>query len=123
MRNRSGLKDYVPPSSEVSENSITALNKEIPPVINNTELNITKEKVNVNSAKVNRIIKNFKILRYFKLDYNEDEYIKNKEYRDVLMMDVGNENYMKWYLYHKDLDEEIIKEKIEKQVEMEDEKE
>jgi hypothetical protein len=43
MQNRRGLKDYVPPSSEVSDNSIVALGKEIPAVVNDNELNITKK--------------------------------------------------------------------------------
>jgi hypothetical protein len=52
MYNRNELKDYVPPeknvippSPEVCENSIAALGKEISPVVNNNELNITGRKV------------------------------------------------------------------------------
>jgi hypothetical protein len=33
MRDRKRLKDYVPPSPEVSENSIAALGKEIPQLL------------------------------------------------------------------------------------------
>jgi hypothetical protein len=123
MEDRRGLKDYVPPSSEVSDNLIIAQGKEIPPVINDNVLNITKEKVNVNSAKVNRIFKYLKVMRQFELPYDEDEYIKDKDYRDALIMYVDSENYMKRYKDYKDVDEEQIKEKIEKKVKIEEEQE
>jgi hypothetical protein len=89
------LKDYVRPHLEAGDNSIIAVDKEIPAVINNNELNVIKEKVNVNSAKVNRIFKYLKVMRQFELHYDEDEYIKNKDYREALIMDVDGENYMK----------------------------
>jgi hypothetical protein len=106
MKNRTGLKDYVPPSLEVSDNSISALGKEIPAVINDNELDITKKKENENSAKVERISKYLKVIRQMKLSYNEDDYIKDKDYREVMIMNVDGENYMKRYIDHKDLDEE-----------------
>jgi hypothetical protein len=123
MQDRRGLKDYVPPFSEVNDKSIKALDKEIPAVINDNELNITKEKVSVNSAKVNRILKYLKLMRQFKLTHDEDEYIKNKDYREASIMEVDGENYMKRYKDYKDADEEQIREKIEKQVKIEEEKE
>jgi hypothetical protein len=123
MKKREGLKDYVPPFSEVSDNSIAALGKEIPAVTNENELNITKDKENENSAKVERIIKYLKVMRQMKISYNEDDYIKDKDYREAMIMNVDGENYMKRYVDHKDLDEEQIKERIEKQVEMEEKQE
>jgi hypothetical protein len=123
MKNRTGLKDYVPRSIEVSDNSIAALGKEIPAVINDNELSVSKEKENENSTKVERFIKYLKVMRQMKLSYNEDDYMKDKDYRDAVISNVDGENYMKKCVDHKDLDEEQIKERIKKQVEMEEEQE
>jgi hypothetical protein len=108
MKNRTGLKFYVPPSLEVSDNSISVLGKEIPAVINDNELDITEEKENENSAKVERIIKYLKVMRQLELNYNEDDKIKDKDYREVMIMNVDGENYMKRYKDNKDVDEEQI---------------
>jgi hypothetical protein len=112
MKNRSGLKDYIPPY----------LGKEKPMVINDNTLDITKEKVNENSAKDERIIKYLKVMRDLKLSYNENDYINDKDYREATMMNVDNENYMKRYQHLKDVDKKT-KEKIKKQVKIEEEQE
>jgi hypothetical protein len=82
MKNREGLKDYV--SSvfpQVSENSIAALGKETPLVINDNELSVSKEKENENT---NRPITKMEMIKYlmtidhYKLPYRKDDFIHNK---------------------------------------------
>jgi hypothetical protein len=122
MKNRSGLKDYVSKSLKIGCDSISLVEGAVD-VINDNELNITMDKENEKSAKVERIFKYLKLMRQFKVPSHEDEYIKDKEYREALIMDVEGENYMKRYKDYKDVDDEQIKERIKKQVEMEEERE
>jgi hypothetical protein len=80
IQDRRGLKDYIPPSSEVSDNSIIALGKEIPAVINDNELNINKKPENDNQMKMDEMVKYVAVNRIYHLDVNEDRFVSNKRY-------------------------------------------
>jgi hypothetical protein len=99
MQDRSKLKDYITPerniiseSLQISKNSIIVADKEIPAVIYNSDLNITKiakEKINVNNdgekdkpkkVKDNQMIieklgKYMKIMEYYGINFNEHQFI------------------------------------------------
>jgi hypothetical protein len=101
MWDREGLKDYV--SSvfpQVSKNSIAALSKEIPAVISDNELSVTKEKVNVNTDRVmttNEVMKYLMIIDYYKLPYSIDDFIYNKKYRRDSIKQGGLYQYLKTF--------------------------
>jgi hypothetical protein len=102
MKNREGLKDYV--SSvlpQTSENSIAALGKETPLVINNNELSVSKEKENENTNRpITKIemIKYLMIIDHYNLPYGIDDFIRNKKYRQDSIMQGGLYQHLKTFV-------------------------
>jgi hypothetical protein len=106
MRNREGLRDYIPSVlSQTSEDSIAALGKETPLVINNNELNVSKEEEEKNENSDRAItkmemVKYLMIIDHYKLSYNIDEFIRNKKYRQDSIKQGRLYKYLK--IFHKE---------------------
>jgi hypothetical protein len=103
MRDRRGLKDYVPSVfPQASENLIAVLGKE-PAVINDNELSVSKEKVKVNTNKAittMEMMKYLMIIDYYKLPYSIsiDDFIHNKKYRQDSIKQGGLDQYLKTFV-------------------------
>jgi hypothetical protein len=102
MKNGEGLKDYVSSAfPQVSENSIAALGKETPLVINNNELSLSKEKENENSDRPltkMEMIKYLMIIDHYKLPYRIDDFIHNKKYRQDSIKQGGLYQHLKTFV-------------------------
>jgi hypothetical protein len=80
----------------------------------------TLPKVNDIKRTVEEIIKYLKVMRQLQIDYDEDLYMWDKDYREKMMKYVDDNNFLEKYVDYVDLDEEQIKKEIEEQVDIED---
>jgi hypothetical protein len=90
MWDRSELKDYIPPekkvissSLEISENSIAVADKQIPAVVDNSELNIIELPLNDDEMMTQTILKYTTIIDFYNLPIDIEKFIADKSYRQT----------------------------------------
>jgi hypothetical protein len=80
---------------DVINKSITALDKEVPPVISNNELNVTEKSEGDTQKQLKQLLKHVFIILYYKLDINANKFITDGSYREEMIKGESFKEHLK----------------------------
>jgi hypothetical protein len=83
------------PNGNVINKSIITLDKEIPSVINDNELNITKKPENDIQAKYERMLKYLLIIQYYKLSINITKFVNDESFLEEKIKEKSFKEHLK----------------------------